>query len=211
MSALSPQPPLSVIRPSRPPVAMAAPRTGGARHARPLGLYDTWWTLAGAAVALCAGWAASVWVSIHLQADASLHTVALFVHLASLVLGFGAVLVADYYGLLWITGRTTLREALGSASKLHLPIWAGLAGLVTSGVFLHPNPSATPTAIKLAFVLVLSLNGLQAGLLNKHMARQPAGEPSPRLLAWGGATAMISQICWWGAVVIGFMNTTSHH
>ncbi len=213
MSALSPEPPLSIVSPSRAPRAphlvpmpRAVPR--GARHARPMGLYDSWWTVVGAAGLLCAGWAASVWISLHLQADPSLHSVALFVHLASLVLGFGAVLVADYYGLLWMTGRCTLAEAIGSTSRLHVPIWAGLAGLVLSGTLLHPNPAATPTLVKLVMVLVLALNGLQAGLLNKRMAEQAHGTPGRGLLAWGGATALISQICWWGAVVIGFRNST---
>ncbi len=196
---------LSVVPEIRPTSAT----TQGARHARPLGLYDSWWTMAGAALAICAAWAASVWISFHLQADAALHTVALFVHLASLVLGFGAVLVADYYGLLWITGRCSLRDALGSAGRLHLPIWAGLAGLVASGTMLHPDPSSTLTCVKLVLVLLLSLNGLQAGLLNQRMAAHTAAAPGPRLLAWGGATALVSQVCWWGAVIIGFLNTQS--
>ncbi|WP_229845112.1 hypothetical protein [Streptomyces cinnamoneus] len=174
------------------------------RAARPVGLFDSWWTVGGAAVAASAAWAGSVWVSVHVQADASLHTAALFAHLVGLVLGFGAVLVADYHGLLWMTGRCTLREAVGSAGRLHLPIWAGLAVLVLSGMMLHPDPSATLTRIKLVLVLALTLNGLQAGLLNKRMAGQPA---APRHLIWGGATALISQICWWGAVVIGFLNS----
>ncbi|PHQ52827.1 hypothetical protein BLA24_05805 [Streptomyces cinnamoneus] len=156
---------------------------------------------------MCAAWAVSVWISVHLQADATLHTAALFIHLASLVLGFGAVLVADYYGLLWITGRCTLREALDAAGRLHLPIWVGLAGLVASGMMLHPNPSATLTSVKLVMVLALSLNGLQAGMLNKRMASQTSGAPTTGLLAWGGATALVSQVGWWVAVVVGFLNS----
>ncbi len=207
VSALPSEPPLSVVHP-RGPVRTAAP-SPGARHAKPLALYDSWWTVAAAGAVICGAWAVSVWISVHLQADATLHTAALFVHLASLVLGFGAVLVADYYGLLWMTGRCTLREALGSAGRLHAPIWAGLVGLVASGMLLHPNPSATLTAVKLVMVLVLSLNGLQAGLLNRRMAEQASASPSTGILAWGGATALVSQICWWGAVVIGFLNTQS--
>ncbi|MGK5548760.1 hypothetical protein ACSNOH_29110 [Streptomyces sp. URMC 127] len=199
------EPPLSVLHPRGPLRAAAA--SSGARHAKPLGLYDSWWTVAGAGLMICGAWAVCVWVSAHLQADATLHTAALFVHLAGLVLGFGAVLVADYYGLLWITGRCSLREALGSAGRLHTPIWAGLVALVASGMLLHPNPSATLTAVKLVLVLVLSLNGLQAGLLNRRMAEQSSASPSTGVLVWGGATALVSQICWWGAVGIGFLNT----
>ncbi|WP_433242797.1 hypothetical protein ACQPYK_38720 [Streptosporangium sp. CA-135522] len=147
-----------------------------------------------------------VWVSAHLQADLTLRTVALFVHLASLVLGFGAVLVADYHGLLWMVGRCTLSDILVSTTRLHLPVWTGLAGLVVSGVILHPDLASPLTRTKLALVLLLTLNGLQTGLLSRRMEQGGPTSLPPRLLAWGATTAFISQVCWWGAVVIGFLN-----
>ncbi|MFJ8083392.1 hypothetical protein ACIQ6Y_22640 [Streptomyces sp. NPDC096205] len=175
---------------------------------RRLGLYDTWWTVCAAALAACLALAACTWMSLHLHTDATLHTAALFVHLASLILGFGAVLVADYYALLWLTGRCTLPDTLTAAARLHLPIWTGLAGLVASGVLLHPDLGSTLTRTKLALILVLTVNGLQAGLLNRRTAQHPAGSPlGTRLLAWGAATALTSQVCWWGAVLIGFLNS----
>ncbi|MGW1892776.1 hypothetical protein ACWCP6_21435 [Streptomyces sp. NPDC002004] len=156
----------------------------------------------------CAVLAASAWVSLHLRADAALHDAALFVHLASLVLGFGAVLMADYWGLLWMSGRCTLREALDTAGRLHVPIWTGLAGLVVSGMALEPDLSSAFTRTKLALVVALTLNGLQAGLLNRRMAQQDPAAPLARgLLARGAATALVSQVCWWGAVAIGFHNS----
>ncbi|MFI9045616.1 hypothetical protein [Streptomyces sp. NPDC053427] len=195
---------MSLLLDSRPTPGWAR----SARRTRPVGLYDSWWTVAAAALAVCAAWGAAVWVSGHLQADASLHTAALFVHLATLVLGFGAVLVADYYGLLWLTGRMALTDALDSAARLHTPIWAGLAGLVGSGMLLHPDTSSTLTRIKLVMVLLLSLNGLQAGLLNRRMAaRRPSEQPPRRFLAWGAGSALISQVCWWGTVITGFRNS----
>ncbi|MFF4352535.1 hypothetical protein [Streptomyces sp. NPDC001530] len=133
---------------------------------------------------------------------------ALFIHLASLVLGFGAVLVADYYGLLWMTGRSTLSDTLVGTARLHVPIWTGLAGLIASGVMLHPDMTASLTRTKLALVLILTLNGLQAGLLHRRMAEQASSAPLPRrMLVWGAFTALVSQLCWWGAVVIGFLNS----
>ena len=30
-----------------------------------------------------------------------------------------------------------------------------------------------------------------------------------RLLLWGGLTSAISQICWWGAIIIGFLNVNA--
>ncbi|MEU0967648.1 hypothetical protein ABZ357_20265 [Streptomyces sp. NPDC005917] len=87
-----------------------------------------------------------------------------YVHLASLVLGFGAVLVADYNALAYLVGRCTLHDALGSTARLHVPMWAGPASLLVSGVMLHPNLGSAPTRIKLGLVLILTVNGLQAGL-----------------------------------------------
>ncbi|MEU6665779.1 hypothetical protein [Streptomyces sp. NPDC046727] len=172
-----------------------------------LGLYDTWWTVTAAAVGVCLSLSACAWISLHLRVDATLHTAALFVHLASLVLGFGAVLAADYHALLWLTGRASLADALSGAGRLHAPIWAGLAGLVASGVLLHPDLGAPLTRIKLGLVLALTLNGLQAGLLTRRIRAQRTGSVPPRLLAWGAGTALVSQVCWWGAVVIGFRNS----
>ncbi|WP_327428505.1 hypothetical protein [Streptomyces sp. NBC_01236] len=184
-----------------------APALSGAGQVRPLGLHDSWWTIAAAALAVCLALTACAWASLHLHADPALHTAALFIHLASLVLGFGAVMVADYYGLLWISGRCTLSDTLSGTARLHTPTWTGLAGLVLSGTLLHPDLTSTLTRTKLALVLTLTLNGLQAGLLNRRMAQHTAAPLTPRLLAWGATTALISQICWWGAVVIGFRNS----
>ncbi|MGW7378707.1 hypothetical protein [Streptomyces sp. NPDC054794] len=190
------------VLPSEPSVS---PQAGPVRR---LGLFDTWWTVAAAALAACLGLSACAWISLHLRVDPALHTVALFVHLASLVLGFGAVLMADYYALLFLTGRCALRDALGSTAHLHVPIWTGLAGLVASGVMLQPDLDSPLTRVKSVLVLVLTLNGLQAGLLNRRMAqRATAAVLAPRFLGWGTATALVSQVCWWGAVVIGFRNS----
>ncbi|WP_371502579.1 hypothetical protein OG871_36015 [Kitasatospora sp. NBC_00374] len=175
--------------------------------ARPLGLHDAWWTVAAAAVMACAGLTMCAWISAHVEVDPALHTAALFVHLASLTLGFGAVLGADYHGLLWMTRRCTLHETLATTSRLHVPIWAGLGGLVASGVMLEPDLASSITRIKLALVLVLTVNGLQAGLLNRRMAQHGPTPLTTRLLVWGATTALVSQVCWWGAVVIGFRNS----
>ncbi|MFF7890190.1 hypothetical protein ACH40F_58125 [Streptomyces sp. NPDC020794] len=183
-----------------------APALSAAGPARPLSPNDSWWTVAASAVTACLALSACAWVSLHLHADPALHTAALFVHLASLILGFGAVLVADYYALLWMSGRCTLRETLDSTARLHVPIWSGLVGLVVSGAMLHPDLASNLTRTKLALVLILTLNGLQAGLLNKRMHGE-ATLLARRTLIWGAATALISQVCWWGAVVIGFTNS----
>jgi hypothetical protein len=148
---------------------------------------------------------AGIWLSTLVRPGPILHDVALFAHLGFLVLGFGAVLVADYVFALWVLGRTTFAEAIANTSRLHLLIWSGLAGLVVSGALLRPDLSSAITILKLVFVAALTLNGVQAMALERRM-RAHAGVLPLRLLLWGGATAAVSQISWWGAVVIGFLN-----
>lgn len=168
---------------------------------RPMGVYDSWLTVGAASVLACGALAACVWISTHLHADAELRTVALFAHLAALVMGFGAVLAVDYHALLWLTGRCTLRDVLDVTTRLHVPIWAGLLGLVASGVVLHPQLDAPLTRVKLACVVLLTLNGLQAGRLGKRMA---AAAPNRGPLGWAAGTAVVSQICWWTPTLVGF-------
>ncbi|MBT2468810.1 hypothetical protein J7E97_13230 [Streptomyces sp. ISL-66] len=175
--------------------------------ARPIRLYDSWWTVTAAGLGALIALTVGLWVSVHVKTDTELHTAALFAHLASLVVGFGAVLSADYYGLLWAMRRCALAEVVSATSRLHIPIWAGLGGLVVSGLMLHPDLDSPLTLVKLGLVGLLTLNGLQAGLLGHRLSTAPA--ITPRLLAWAAATAVISQLCWWGAVTIGFLNTNS--
>ncbi|MFD4179725.1 hypothetical protein [Rhodococcus sp. NPDC058514] len=173
---------------------------------RPHALHDSWWIVVGAALGASTIIAAVLWISAHVEVDPALHTAALFVHLASLVLGFGGVLVADYLVLVWLSGRCTLAEAIRGAERLHLPIWAGLAGLVASGALLEPDLASDLTRIKMALVLALTVNGLQALILSRRISQHDSIPLTPRLMVWGAATAMVSQLCWWGAVWIGFWN-----
>ncbi|MFF4424702.1 hypothetical protein ACFY04_28670 [Streptomyces sp. NPDC001549] len=166
--------------------------------------------LSAAAAGLCGVWAAAVWTATHVQADARLHTVALFVHLLSLVVGFGGVLTADWLGLQWLMGRRSLPEVLRTADAVHLPIWLGLAGLVASGVLLHPDPASPLTQVKLALVLLVALNGLHAWTLQPRLSAlcSATGGAAPRLLLLRAvSTVLVSQLGWWGATVIGFLNT----
>lgn len=158
---------------------------------------------AAAAVIIMLG--AAIWLSTLPHPSRALHDVALFAHLSFLVLGFGAVLVADYFFALWVLGRMPFAEAVANASRLHPLVWSGLTGLVISGTLLKPDLASGITILKLVFVAVLTLNGGQAMVLGKRMSAL-GGAPSARLLARGGLTAAVSQFCWWGAVVIGFLN-----
>lgn len=149
--------------------------------------------------------AAAIWLSTIVETSPTLHDLALFAHLGSLILGFGTVLVADYFFALWVFGRTTFAEAVVNTSWLHPLIWAGLVGLITSGVLLKPDLTSTATILKLGLVAILTVNGIQASALGTRMSAL-AGSPTRRLLIRGGVTSAISQICWWGAIVIGFLS-----
>uniref|UniRef100_UPI002F915955 hypothetical protein n=1 Tax=Streptomyces sp. NBC_01001 TaxID=2903713 RepID=UPI002F915955 len=166
--------------------------------------------ISAAAAGLCGVWAAAVWTATHLQADPRLHSVALFVHLVSLVVGFGGVLTVDWLALQWLMGRRSLPEVLRTADGVHLPVWLGLAGLVASGVLLHPDPASPLTQVKLVLVLVVALNGLHAWTLQPRLSALCAapGAAAPRLLLLRAvSTVLVSQLGWWGATVIGFLNT----
>jgi hypothetical protein len=160
----------------------------------------------GAAIAASMVLAAGLWVSLHVQIDPVVRMAVLFIHLSSLVLGLGAVLVADYHAILWLVRRCSLREVGVSAERLQLLIWLGLVGLVLSGLLLKPDLNSTITIIKLALVLVLTVNGLQVRLLSRRIAAASQWRISLLDGAWGAASGLVSQICWWGAAFIGFWN-----
>jgi hypothetical protein len=163
---------------------------------------------------LVLGWVAAVLVAESLDPGAQTHSIALFVHLASLVAGFGAVMVIDWTGLLWVCGRRTFLDVTRTADALHLMIWLGLAGLTVSGILLRPDACVTLTRIKLALVLVIAINGLYAHTLAPQLVA--LGEQSPlavlsqrssaALMHRAGAAAMVSQAAWWASMAIGFHN-----
>ncbi|MEU0504481.1 hypothetical protein [Nocardia sp. NPDC005998] len=159
-------------------------------------------------LATCVALGTAIWLSTRLHCAPALHHAALLIHLASLVLGFGAVLAVDYFALAWVLRRTPLREMLTVADRLQLPIWLGVIGLVASGVLLEPNIANHTTQTKMALVVVLTLNGLQASAFTDRIAAR-GGVLDRTLITRGTLTLLISQACWWGALWIGFWNTTN--
>jgi hypothetical protein len=161
---------------------------------------------AAAAVA----WLLSVTLSSAVHVDSYVHTIAVVLHVLSLVVAFGAIILMDWHGLLWLIGRRELAETIrldGAATPL---IWGGLAGMLATGVFLNPRLTNPITDVKLAAVLVLTLNGIMLIPLMRRLARLPpdasfkdltAGQRIHLLLG-----LVISQLCWWTAIVIGFIN-----
>lgn len=157
-----------------------------------------------AASAVVGGWAAAIWLSQHIEPDPLLHEIALFVHLAALVAGMGAVLSLDWFGARWLLGHHEREDVMRLAGGSHALIWGGLVGLTVSGVFLTPNLSAPMTLYKLGAVLIVALNGVHAHLLQRQL--EAATAMTPRLLLRAGMVASVSQLGWWSAFVIGFIN-----
>ena len=197
----------TVAHPSRTTArpALGRTRTGPLRAPGPS------WMMVLAGVAATAGLGGAVWVASRLNPDLALRTGALFVHLAALVVGFGAVLVVDWFALLWLLGRRSLAELTNVAAAAHLPIWLGLVGLVLSGVLCKSDLTETLTRIKLGLVLLVTLNGLYTYTVSERLARlghaDGDGPVPPRLLLCAVTSATLSQLGWWGAMLIGFINT----
>jgi hypothetical protein len=161
-----------------------------------------WAPLAVAGAVIAGAGGACLWTAHHVHPDRVLHDAALFVHLASLVVGFGAVLTVDWVALLWVMRRRRLTDVLATATNVHVPIWAGYAGLVLSGVLLEPALDSGITQVKLGLVLLIGWNGLVAMWLH-HLLE---GEVRRVVIAVSAVSATVSQAGWWGAMLIGFAN-----
>jgi hypothetical protein len=102
--------------------------------------------------------------------DTPVFYIFLFLHLISLIVGFGAVFVIDTFGLLWLVKKVPITRVVSVARITQVLIWIGWAGLVISGTVLisikHHIDSLT--VIKLFFVLLLGLNGLYLHFTKKN-------------------------------------------
>ncbi|WP_427133509.1 hypothetical protein [Pseudarthrobacter sp. S9] len=162
---------------------------------------------------LCsAAWLASVLVGGFLDCGPDLHRIALACHILALVLSFGAILVLDWVGLLWLLGRRDVHDTRRLESAAQPLIWGGLALLLVSGAMMRPDLSSPLTPVKLLCVLVLILNGLALAQAMKQLHFLP-----PRTLFTKMATRLrvrllvalcISQTCWWTSVLVGLLNST---
>jgi hypothetical protein len=136
------------------------------------------------------------------------HRGALFVHLMSLVVGFGAVVVLDVYGAGSMFGTRSPVTVARFAVSLEPLIWGGVVGLVISGALLSPNLASPLIWIKLAAVLVAGLNGINAYGLGRIIETLPESlsmHELPRRLLWRSlGTAAVSQSAWWIAILIGY-------
>ena len=163
---------------------------------------------------LCVGagvaWVLSVMLGLSITISGPPRALALSVHILAMVLAFGAILLVDWHGFLWLIGKRELAETIrldGAAGPL---IWSGTAAMLLTGAFLAPNVSNPWTIVKLGAVLVLMLNGIMLIPLMRRLVVMPptttfAGLPIGQRVHMLLCLA-ISQLCWWAAIVIGFVN-----
>ena len=145
--------------------------------------------------------------------DTLLFYVFLGVHIISLIIGMGAVLVIDTAGVLWLLKKTKLSSVMSMARLTQPLIWIGWSGLVISGSVLLTLKGSVDalTKLKLFLVLMVGLNGFFLHLIKKSM-ESIKGEHVPAKLMFKIALASaISQIGWWGAIVIGFLHRHWRH
>ncbi|MDL9977759.1 hypothetical protein [Microbacterium candidum] len=158
-------------------------------------------------------WTFSVAGSVAIHPLPQIRLIALFVHLASVVVGLGAAVMVEYNGLLWMLGRRRIGAVNEAEHTLSFVVWMGIAGLLASGLFLHPDLGNPLTDLKLAAVLVLSMNGVAVTRLAHELQRLPDDMPfrrTPRALRWWATeSGIVSQLAWWTAVIIGMLNTAA--
>jgi hypothetical protein len=142
--------------------------------------------------------------------------VALFFHLVSMAVGFGAVVMIDVYGLLWLFGHRTLAELVDLDKVAHGVIAVAVGGLLGSGIALQPDLSSPLARFKMLLVLGLMLNGLAAQRMLQRLGKMLPPTTRGASIPWtafqrGLAAALISQATWWGAIAIGFITNAQRH
>lgn len=140
--------------------------------------------------------------------------IALFIHLCSLLIGFGAVLVIDTFGVLMLFGKQSLAQVKKAAAVTQKLIWVGWLGMVISGAFLISFKGYIDnlTKIKIFFVLLIGFNGLFLDFIKWGLERYQTKKAIPRLWLFRIFLASaISQIGWWGAILIGFVHRHIAH
>lgn len=138
---------------------------------------------------------------------------ALLLHLVSVILGFGAVLSVDFIGLKWMLGKKKLADVIAISSNAQPLIWLGYAGLITSGLFLHPDLGKTRVVIKMIAVVLAGLNGVNLHFVqkrSKELASKTIKNVPFKFLVWSTVSISLSQLFWWTAIIVGFLSASQH-
>ncbi len=135
-------------------------------------------------------------------------------HLVSLIMGLGAVTFIDLMGWHCVRGRISLEFLVRVAHVTRVVVWVGWAGLVLSGIGLIVLKGYVDslTAVKLFLVAMIGINGLELHALKDVASRMPDFRQMPTVYKYRAvAAACISQLGWWGAVLIGFVHNNWQH
>lgn len=135
--------------------------------------------------------------------------IALFIHIVSLITGFGSVLVIDTFGLLWLLKKVPLSFVMKVANVTQRLIWLGWFGLVASGSYMLLNKGFIDnlTWMKLFFVALVGLNGIWLHLIKKGFERIQDNPRVPAKLIFDmSVSTTVSQVGWWSAILIGFLH-----
>ncbi len=138
-----------------------------------------------------------------------LNHIFLFIHLVSLIVGFGSVIVIDTFGLLWLLKKVKLSFVNQVANTTQPLIWIGWTGLVLTGIplILMKDSISGLSTVKIFAVLMVGLNGVFLHLIKKSMASITNDMEMPNLAKFRITLAtFVSQVGWWTAIVIGFLN-----
>lgn len=145
--------------------------------------------------------------------DTPIFYIFLFIHLVSLVIGFGAVIVIDTFGLLWFLKKVKIELVNSVANITQRLIWVGWCGLVISGtiLLLYKGSIDSLTTIKLFLVLMLGLNGIFLHFIKKSFEKLQGDNIPPIIMFRMSLASAISQLGWWGAITIGFLHRHWQH
>lgn len=141
--------------------------------------------------------------------DSTAFYILLFVHLGGLVLGFGSVMVTDLYGALWLTGRQPYQQVVAVSAVTEKFIWIGWSIMVGAGIPLIVIKGEIDNLmwIKLFFVALIGVNGLALYRVQQRASDFGAGDELPsRFVVWSALSLFVSQVGWWGAMLIGFLH-----
>lgn len=141
--------------------------------------------------------------------DSTAFYIFLFIHLSGLVLGFGSVLVTDLHGALWLAGRQRYEQVVAVSAVTEKFVWIGWSIMVAAGIPLIVIKGEIDNLmwIKLFFVALIGVNGLALRRVQQRASQFHEGDELPsRFIVWSALSLMVSQIGWWGAVLIGFLH-----
>lgn len=155
-------------------------------------------------VALTLTIGSAVVVSTQLHPAPWVHDLALLAHLIALMIGVGSVLAVDWYGLLWLLRRVSTQQLMLQAHLMSPLIWLGLVALTGTGALLEPQLTSPTTVVKLSCVVGVAVVGVLALATKRQMLQYRALPRS--LMLRGMALAGASQVFWWSAFAIGFVN-----